>query len=229
MTHKLLSHHLNLLCLVCLISLWKLPAFSQTKSVSILGDSYSTFEGYLNPDTNFIWYYDTTPRNKTDVTQVTETWWYQLLKDKGYRLCTNNSFSGSTICNTGYGKADYSQRSFIARMDNLGCPDIIYIFGATNDSWAGSPIGEYKYSGWTTEDLRSFRPALAYLLDYMTKRYINCELHFILNNELKDEINESVDCICKHYGVDVIRLHDIDKQGGHPTIKGMRAIAEQLK
>ncbi len=229
MTHKLLFHHLNLLCLVCLISLWKLPAFSQTKSVSILGDSYSTFEGYLNPDTNFIWYYDTTPRNKTDVTQVTETWWYQLLKEKGYRLCTNNSFSGSTICNTGYGKADYSQRSFIARMDNLGCPDIIYIFGATNDSWAGSPIGEYKYSGWTTEDLRSFRPALAYLLDYMTKRYINSELHFILNNELKDEINESVDCICKHYGVDVIRLHDIDKQGGHPTIKGMRAIAEQLK
>ena len=26
------------------------------KSVSILGDSYSTFEGYVQPDTNFVWY-----------------------------------------------------------------------------------------------------------------------------------------------------------------------------
>ena len=29
------------------------------KSVSILGDSYSTFEGYVQPDTNFVWYLKT--------------------------------------------------------------------------------------------------------------------------------------------------------------------------
>ena len=29
-----------------------------SKSISILGDSYSTFEGYLQPDTNAIWYWD---------------------------------------------------------------------------------------------------------------------------------------------------------------------------
>ncbi len=205
------------------------PALSQTKTVSILGDSYSTFEGYVEPDTNFIWYYDSIPRNKTNVREVTETWWYQFLKENGYRLCRNNSFSGSTICNTGYGKADYSKRSFIARMDNLGCPDIIYIFGATNDSWAGSPIGDYKYSGWSHSDLYSFRPALSYLLNHMTKRYVNCEIRFILNSELKPEINESVETICQHYGIKVIKLHDIDKQGGHPSVEGMKSIARQLK
>ncbi|MDO4757323.1 MAG: SGNH/GDSL hydrolase family protein, partial [Parabacteroides sp.] len=26
------------------------------KSVSILGDSYSTFQGYMQPDTNVVWY-----------------------------------------------------------------------------------------------------------------------------------------------------------------------------
>ena len=34
--------------------------------------------------------------------------------------------------------------------------------------------------------------------------------------------------ISDHYGVRWILLHDIDKQWGHPSQKGMRQIAEQL-
>ena len=80
--------------------------FAQSKkAVSILGDSYSTFEGYLQPDTNSIWYYSL-PRHKTDVVSVRQTWWHQLIRENDYRLCVNNSFSGATICNTGYRKAD---------------------------------------------------------------------------------------------------------------------------
>lgn len=196
------------------------------KSVSILGDSYSTYQGYVEPDTNRLWYIVDKPRN--DVHRVSETWWHLFIKENGYKLCKNNSFSGATICNTGYDKADYSQRSFIKRMTNLGCPDIIFIFGATNDSWAGAPIGNYQYGGWTRQDLYSFRPAMAYMLEYMTNRYPNVELHFILNSELSDAINEACRTICAHYGVDLIELHDIDKQGGHPSVKGMRQIADQL-
>lgn len=113
--------------------------FSQTrKSVSILGDSYSTFENYLQPDTNAVWYFQQ-PRKNNDVRSVDQTWWYKFIKESGYRLCVNNSFSGATICHTGYRKEDYSDRSFVTRMNNLGCPDLIFIFGATNDSWAGAP------------------------------------------------------------------------------------------
>lgn len=55
--------------------------FAQSKkAVSILGDSYSTFEGYLQPDTNSIWYY-TLPRHKTDVVSVRQTWWHQLIRE----------------------------------------------------------------------------------------------------------------------------------------------------
>ena len=36
------------------------------KSVSILGDSYSTFEGYVQPDTNFVWYLKTPPKGTED-------------------------------------------------------------------------------------------------------------------------------------------------------------------
>ncbi len=197
------------------------------KSISILGDSYSTFEGYLTPDTNAVWYRTVSPRN--DVASVDQMWWHLFIKENGYRLCRNNSFSGSTICNTGYRKEDYSDRSFITRMTNLGSPDVIFILGATNDSWAQSPIGEYKYSNWTKQELYSFRPAMAYMLHHIKQRYINVDVYFVLNNELSNEINESVETICNHYGIDCIVLNDIHKIKGHPSIKGMRQIADQIK
>ena len=58
-----------------------------SKSISILGDSYSTFEGYLQPDTNAIWYWDNVKAKNTDVHHVRETWWHQFIKENGYRLC----------------------------------------------------------------------------------------------------------------------------------------------
>ena len=120
-------------------------------------------------------------------------------------------------------------RSFVTRMNNLGCPDLIFIFGATNDSWAGAPIGEYQYENWTKKDLYSFRPAMAYMLEHMQYRYPNVEIYFLLNCDLKPEINESVKTICAHYHVPCIELKGIDKQGGHPSIKGMQQINEQIK
>ena len=204
------------------------------KSVSILGDSYSTFQGYVQPEANAIWYFDPVNTSSTDVASVRQTWWHQFINNNGYRLCMNNSYSGSTICNSGYKRdkpdfADYSDRSFVTRMNNLGCPDIIFIFGATNDAWAGSPIGEYKYDGWTKKDLFSFRPAMANMLAFMTNRYPSVEIYFILNSDLQEEINESVKTICKHYQVPCIVLKGIDKANGHPTIKGMNQICEQIQ
>jgi hypothetical protein len=197
------------------------------KSVSILGDSYSTFDGYMHPDTNFSWYF-INAKNKTDVTSVNQTWWYKFIKENKYKLEINNSFSGATICNTGYRKEDYTPRSFITRMDNLGNPDLIFIFGSTNDAWASVPIGEYKYDEWSKEELYKFRPAMAYMLHNMLGRYPRTKLYFLLNSGLNETINESVKTICKHFNVDYIELKDIDKQSGHPTIKGMSQITNQI-
>lgn len=200
---------------------------SAQQKVSILGDSYSTFKGYLQPDTNAVWY--PSPDNRNDVVKVEQTWWYQFINNYGYQLEVNNSFSGSTICNTGYRKEDYSDRSFITRMDKLGNPDIVLIFGATNDSWAKVPLGKFKYAGWTKEELYSFRPALAYLFDGCKKLYPKAQLYFVLNSELRDSINHAVHSLCDFYGVECIKLHDIDKQRNHPSQAGMKAISEQIK
>lgn len=210
------------------ISLTLASALFAQKKVAILGDSYSTFHGYVTPDTNLCWYGVPGEKKENDVKQVEETWWHRFIHAHDYKLERNNSYSGATICNTGYEKADYSDRSFITRMDNLGNPDIILIFGGTNDSWAGAPIGNYQYSDWSKADLYNFRPAFCYLLDYITTHYPDAGIYNITNSELSPEVTESMAEICRHYGILNIHLHDIEKQWGHPSVKGMKSIEEQV-
>ena len=96
---------------LCLISLASVA--QSRKGVSILGDSYSTFKGHVTPETNVSWYSTKIDTARTDVNQVSDLWWHKLIRDNGYRLVRNNSYSGATICNTGYGKNDYTDRSFV--------------------------------------------------------------------------------------------------------------------
>ncbi len=214
--------------LFCLLCLTAAMAQAQTKSLAVLGDSYSTYESYITPSTNISWYKLRPETARTDVTDVRQTWWHLLCTTLGYKLETNNSFSGATICNTGYGGEDYTARSFITRSDNLGCPDVILVFGGTNDSWADSPLGEMKYEDITPADLYSFRPAVCYLANHLVTRYPNTEIYFLLNTELKPEIGEAMHEACARYGITVVDLHDISKMDGHPDVAGMKAIAEQV-
>ena len=204
-------------------------SFAQVrKTIAILGDSYSTFEGYNTPDKMEMWYFKQPNLQRTDVNKVTDTWWWQVAKNGGYKLGVNNSWSGSTICNTSYNDADETYKSFLTRMDALGNPDIILIFGGTNDSWAHTPLGNYQYEKFRMADKYYFRPALAFMLQHMQERYPNVELYFISNTELDKDYTDAIHTVCKHYGVPVIQLHNIDKQNGHPNIAGMKAIAEQV-
>ena len=218
----------NLRLLLSLIVLAVLPSVAQVKpTLAVLGDSYSTFAGFI-PEGNACWYNSPADHKRTDVTKVEQTWWWQVANEGGYKLGAIESYSGATICNTGYRDEDYSDRSFVTRCTNLGNPDIILICGATNDSWANAPIGDYKYANWKRVDLYFFRPAMAKMLNDVKLHYPNVEVYFILNTELKKEINESVLEVCKHYDVPVIKLEDIDKKSIHPSVKGMKAIAQQV-
>ena len=201
---------------------------NDTKTFSIIGDSYSTFKEYI-PD-GYISWYSTTARKDNDVTSVEETWWYMFAKENGYKLLLNESFSGTTICNTGYKGVDYSEKSFIKRMYKVtsDIPDLIIIFGATNDSWANSPIGELKYENWTPSDLYSFLPACCFMLDHLTTVAKDSQIIFIINTELKEEITNGIIEACRHYGVQSLQLKDIEKKSSHPSIKGMAQICAQL-
>ncbi|MDE6778555.1 MAG: SGNH/GDSL hydrolase family protein [Alistipes sp.] len=192
------------------------------RSVSILGDSYSTFAGCVTPAENLVYY------PSLDVCDAEQTWWSILVGECGLRLEHNCSYSGSTVCNTGYDKADYSDRSFITRASDIGSPDIILVFGGTNDSWAGAPVGENTYGDWTAESLYSFRPALCKLFDTLLREHPEAAIFNIENTGLSEQIASAIEEICDRYGIANIRLHDIDKQHGHPTAEGMRRIAAQV-
>ena len=214
--------------LIILMSVAALSLSAQTKTFAVLGDSYSTFQGYI-PAGNAIWYFDGVQNKDNDVVKVEQTWWYQLAQQTGYQLVMNDSYSGATIAHTGYRGEDYADRSFMTRMYNLRNPDIILVFGCTNDSWAGVPIGEYKFENWTNEDLYSYRPALAYTLYNMKKIFPDAEIHFILNSELKESIDVSTKTICEFYGINCIELSDnVHKLAGHPSIAGMKTICEEV-
>lgn len=66
----------------------------------IFGDSYSTFEDYI--PIGFAFYYSGKGRGETDVTAVGQTWWHQVVNETELNLVQNISWSGSTICYTGY-------------------------------------------------------------------------------------------------------------------------------
>ena len=200
----------------------------------ILGDSYSTFAGYI-PQGCAAWY-DNDDDPKTDVHNVADTWWHQFTKESGGNLILNSSYSGTTICRTGYEGSDTTNICFVGRLEKLikegwfreNQIDTFMIFGGTNDNWANSPLGECIYSDWSEKDLYSVFPALCYLLNRVKKTLPKAKVYFILNTELKSEINENFKNICAEYGVDLIELENISKQNGHPDKEGMAQIKEQV-
>ena len=206
-----------LLFSVLLCTLFSL--YSQVK-ISVLGDSYSTYEGWI-PVGNEPWYGE---KIGNDVKNVKDTWWYQLIEDNGLELELNNSWSGATICNTGYRGEDYTHRSFLTRSGSLGeNPDLIFVFGGTNDAWAGSPLGE-----WDGSDMYTVRPAAKALFKNLKANYPGALCVAIINTELSPEVEEAIIVACEGENIPYVRLEAIDKQAGHPSINGMKQISRQV-
>ena len=110
-----------------------------TLRVSLVGDSISTFDGYIPSDFNAMHsegnasYY---PNSALGVTDVSQTYWYKLIYDKMEKaaLEMNNSFRGTMV--TRRLERNYANCDYCARVANwgLGNPDVILIHGGTNDS-----------------------------------------------------------------------------------------------
>ena len=203
-------------------------------NVFILGDSYSTFKGH-NPEGFDCWYADVeTPH--TNVRRVEETWWHQMLAETKSNLVENHSYSGTTICHTGYEGSDCREISFVGRFEKLVAAGFFdenkiatfFLFGGTNDSWAEAPVGELMYEGWKSEDLYKVLPAFCYLLERVKATLPETRIICVINTELKDDITEGFKVACEKYGVEYVALCDISKWAGHPNIDGMTQIKDQV-
>ncbi len=200
----------------------------------VLGDSYSTFEGYV-PEGHRC-YYTENDENNSDVQSVEDTWWHQLMTVTGSTLLHNDSYSGSTIGYTGYEKEDYTHISFNTRFENLyergffseNRVDTLLVFGGTNDDWCGAPVGELKFEGWTKEDMYSALPATGRLFTRIQELLPDTKVYAIINTGMKQVIHDGIAEAARRCGATPISLTEVDKFYGHPTAKGMTEIKDQL-
>ncbi len=203
-------------------------------NVLIIGDSYSTFCGF-NPEGYAYWY----PQGggsgaETDVKDVCDTWWHMLMKETGSTLILNDSYSGSTVCSTE--RESIPGTHFNLRADRMirdgffedNRIDTVFVFGGTNDSWIDSPIGEIKYEGITEEDIRMILPAFSALLAKFKTASPYSRIIPLINCDIKDEVRDGFEEICRHYGLTYIKFEKLDKLSGHPSKRGMKEIKKAL-
>ncbi len=166
---------------------------NQYKKVSIIGDSISTFRGYIfeNQSERYNPYYPNswTENSETvwgNVLSERNTWWWKLIYNKmtNARLEVDNAYSGSSCCyidaNTpNYSKhnvtdkasTDYSFRNRYRR-EGIGNPDVVIIYGGRNDfgKYGGSTD---DYLGTTTTDAITAQYEEALDKSYVYRNFTN--------------------------------------------------------
>ena len=136
------------------------------KSVSVLGDSISTFNGYI-PDGNETYY----PYG--DVLAVTDTWWKKLIDALCLELNVNNSWSGSRVTTTnGDASAGCGDRC-----EALGTnPDVIIVWMGINDFNNEVALGTYDGKTALPNTTTTFREAYAIMLNKILTAYPTAEV-----------------------------------------------------
>ena len=203
------------------------------KNMFIIGDSYSTYKGYI-PEGYVPYYGDTMPKG-WEIESVDDTWWRQVAKKCNYNILLNDSWSGSTVCNS-IRPTDPVEYTFVRRIDKYiadgyfdnNTVETFFIFGETNDSWRNCPIGECKYGDFTEGDLDYALPAFCYLIERIQSQKNIKRVVAIINHLLKPEIINGIIEACEHYGVDYVKLSPIETHNDHPTKLGMAQICDQI-
>ena len=207
-------------------------------NLMILGDSYSTFKGYIVREDAY-YYYPEEAREGDDKVrsmQLDETWWRRFVARTGAKLVRNDSWSGSTICYTGYLGDCSETSSFIYRYRCLlkegffekNAVDTVIVFGGTNDSWCPAELGEMKIAGQTEEDLKTALPAISHIMSSMKNDLKGVRIVYIANCDIDTEIIECMKSEGERLGIEVVELSGIDKEAGHPTPLGMEQICNQV-
>lgn len=197
---------------------WYLVNKPQYYTMSVLGDSISDYDGYNNYDNTHDAYYPA-----LGVTSFPLMWHSRVSQRLNNNLSYINAYGGTTITKLASGN-----RSFVDRVKDVPCTDLIIVEGGTNDKLTNAPIGNYVYENWTETDLQTFRGALAYILDYLTTRNYNSKIVFFQSNYIDGDYSESIATICEHYNIQVVMFGWEYTDTVHPTNSQMLIMANNL-
>jgi len=237
------------------------------KRLSILGDSISTFGGSADNDPRYAQVGDPTypgnrcryPQNDL-LTDVNYTYWYRIIHDFGMELGISESWAGSCVSNTqetdsgdlGPNRCMSSQ----TRIDHLaynGTPDIILVYGGTNDYGRQFPLGTFSYdsvNGYSDAQIAAmpngtFAEAYKAMLTRLQKTYPDAKIYCITPNFTGGDMGrldtyvEVVKEACDFFGVQCIDIRSVGinvfnkssylPDNLHPNANGMLLLAEKIR
>ena len=207
------------------------------RTVSILGDSISTFEGY-NP-TGYSVYYNREQQYKNDLKSVRDTWWSKVIDMLGADMCVNNSYAGCRA--TGYFPAASSSKRLKVLKTALQIPDIILIFVGYTDFAYGVPIRSdtepcfYDCYEKILVELRNLYPFARVICGNIMKTTCKDKVNWTFPDSLMDiplwAYNDTIRKLCVKHQVELADLEATGIQyetldGSHPTAVGHSQIAD---
>lgn len=158
------------------------------KSLAIIGDSISTYSGWLPSDISgytgntYATYY---PRG--DVDAVEKTWWHQVYKKLGFSKVNNCSWSGSRVT----GDSDSTTRAYAGcsnrRISDLAIrgyePDVIIVFLGRNDWGNNVAVGTWDESDGIPSGgtISQFRTGYALMLAKIRQTYKRAKIYCCTN------------------------------------------------
>lgn len=199
---------------------------------SIIGDSISTYEGYIIPIPGYpdgAFY----PHYSRDITNVNQTWWKMLIDTCGDGMLeVNASYGGSRATTTS------SAPDFYVRTTLLGHPDTIFVALGSNDS-RNARMGDYDYESPIDELAENeFIPAYTKGVRSLLALYPSARIVLVML-AMRDTYKQAVVNIGQHYGLQVIDAGDyftgqwLDAEpwvsgNVHPLKNGMLLIARTI-
>lgn len=195
------------------------------KTISILGDSLSTFAGTDNYATSSVQATAdgtyTYAGNKCRYPQlnllvdVEETYWMKLVRHFGMTLLVNDSWAGTRV--SGTSESAITNMTRIGHLDDAGTPDYILVNAGTNDIGNEVTIGTFDTTSPTTLtqaeilelDTTTFADAFRALLIRLQYFYPDSVVIVLLPNytssyyrpDEADDYNEIIKEACDYFGV----------------------------
>lgn len=188
------------------------------KKVSIIGDSISTFSGYI--PSGYATHYPT-----GTVQNVEQTWWYQLLSFTGATLEVNASYSGSAASDVrGTGYPTFYDRT---GANFLGNPDVIIVALGTNDSTNNAPMGDFDFTtAYSSLSVSNFATAYIKGVKALQANYSGVEIICVCLAISNPKYATAIQYIAENLGVKFVYSNDfIRESGSHPGAVGMKQIA----
>lgn len=197
------------------------------KTVSILGDSISTYNGFIPEGYKYFYPYPT-----ADLSNVNQTWWMQVINQLGMTLLKNNSYSGSCV-STGTGNSGATNDSRLNQlidMDNK--PDIIIIYMGANDC------------GSSYVSLNTFDSSYKIMIDKIKVLCPESEIYLltlpstgIYDDDDKIKYNDVIKKYASEYELPLIDLSSTFTKDNyaqycvdscHPNKSGMKKISDEI-